>query len=105
MLRLDLTKAARADLRRIYAYTFGKWGEPQADTYLDALRQAMDRIAIGLTTATPLRSRHPDMFKLRQGRHLVIFQRRDDERILVVRVLHERMDIDAHLEGVDQTQS
>lgn len=94
---LSLTKAARSDLRRIYAYTFMEWGERQAETYLDALRQAMNRIADGSGTARPLRSQHPDMFKLKQGRHLIIFQQSDEDHILVIRVLHERMDIDAHL--------
>lgn len=93
MKKISLTKAARADLRGIYAYTYVEWGEQQADTYLGALREAMDRIADGTGTARPLRSRHANMFKQKQGRHLIVFRQQADGRLLVVRVLHDRMDM------------
>ena len=59
----------------------------------------MDRAANGLATTRPLQSKHPDMLKLEQGRHPIVLQETGDDQILVVRVLHERMDIDAHLGG------
>ena len=86
-------------MREIYAYTFVEWGEQQADSYLDGLEQALDRVSRGLATIRPLHSKHPNMLKLKQGRHLIILQKTGDDQILVVRVLHERMDIDAHLGG------
>lgn len=97
MKTLVLSKAARAGLRKIYAYTYAKWGELQADACLDDLRLAMNRISDGTAAVRPLASRHNDMFKLRQGRHLIVFQMQAEDQRLVVRVLHERMDIDAHL--------
>ena len=99
MPQLKLTRAARADLREIYAYTYVEWGEQQADSYLDCLEQAMDRVAKGSATIRPLQSKHPNRRKLKQGRHLIVLQETADDQILVVRVLHERMDIDAHLGG------
>lgn len=97
MKKLLLTKAARADLRKIYAYTCSEWGELQAGHYLKDLRLAMNRILDGTAAVRPLDSRHRDIFKLRQGRHLIIFQMQANHQVLVVRVLHERMDIDARL--------
>lgn len=99
MPQLRLTRAARTDLREIYAYTYVEWGEQQADSYLDGLEQAMDRVAKGSATIRPLQSKHPNMLKLKQGRHLIVLRETGDDQILVVRVLHERMDIDAHLGG------
>ena len=97
MKKLLLTKAARADLRKIYAYTCSEWGELQAGHYLKDLRSAMNRISDGTAVVRPLASRHRDIFKLRQGRHLIIFQMQANHQVLVVRVLHERMDIDPRL--------
>jgi toxin ParE1/3/4 len=97
--QLRLTRAARADLREIYAYTYVEWGKQQADSYLDGLEQAMDRVAKGSATIRPLQSKHPNTLKLKQGRHLIVLRETGYEQILVVRVLHERMDIDAHLGG------
>ena len=97
MPRLKPTRAARDDPRDIYAYTYAEWGEQQADSYLDGLKQAMDRVAKDLATIRPLQSKHPNMLKLKQGRHLIVLQETDDGQILVVRVPHDSMDIDAHL--------
>ena len=52
MRTLSLTKAARADLRNIYAEIFGEWGEPQADSDLDARQHAMERILDNSATRT-----------------------------------------------------
>lgn len=99
---LRQTKAARADLRNIYAYTYVEWGEQQADTYLDGLRQAMDSILNDTAMVRPLKSRHENMFKLQQGRHLIVLREQADDSVLVVRVLHERMDIETQLDRLDQ---
>ena len=69
----------------------------QVDAYLDILRLAINCISDGTAAVRPLASRHEDMFKLRQGRHLIIFRMQAEDQCLVVRVLHERMDIDARL--------
>ena len=102
MKTLLLSRAARSDLRDIYAYTYKEWGELHAETYLDSLRSAMERIADGTAAIHSLASRHQDMFKLRQGRHLIVCQTRNQNEILVVRVLHERMDIDVHIGSLNE---
>lgn len=48
--------------------------------------------------ARPLASRRKGMFKLHRGRHLIIFCEHVADEILIGRVLHDRMDIDARLE-------
>ena len=98
MKKLTVSRAASGDLREIYAYTFERWGERQADSYLGDLQNAMDGIAAGSALVRPLASRHQDMFKLQQGRHLIIYCEPTPDEVLVVRVLHDRMDIDARLE-------
>ena len=97
MKTLTVSKAASTDLREIYAYTFERWGERQADAYLGELQNAMDGIAAGSALVRPLASRHQGMFKLQQGRHLIVFCEPTPGEVFVVRVLHDRMDIDARL--------
>lgn len=98
MKTLLQSKAARVGLSETYAYTYAEWREAQADACLDNLRLAMGRIADGTAAIRHLASRQQGMYKLRHGRHLIVFQILAEDRGLVVRVLHERMDIDAHLE-------
>ncbi len=59
----------------------------------------MDAIAKGMALVRPLVSRHKGMLKPCQGRHLIIFREPAADEILVIRVLHDRMDIDSWLQG------
>jgi len=45
MSKYRLAKAAKDDLRRIYAYGFEKWGEAAADEYYNALFDRFEQIA------------------------------------------------------------
>lgn len=95
MKRLEISRAAERDLAGIYAYTTRTWGGPQAEAYLIGLEDACLRLVRGSATPTRLGFRSEPLFKLRQGRHLIVF--RDSETILILRVLHETMDLPAHL--------
>lgn len=99
MRRIRYTRAAEADLAGIYAYTLTRWGEDQAERYLGDLETACQRIAAGTAVARRLDFRTDPVFRLRQGHHVIVFREELDGAILVIRVLHERMDLPAHLEG------
>lgn len=96
MPRLAYSRAAERDLAAIHAYTIERWGEAQADRYLADLESACSRIADGSAIVARLSFRTDEMFRTRQGRHLIIFREQGDG-VLIVRVLHERMDIDRHV--------
>lgn len=96
MASFRLTIRARADLRSIAEYTRTRWDDAQAVSYLDNLRRACQRIAsnpaIGRADAAL-----PRYLRLEQGKH-VLFFRRDADGILVVRILHQRMLPQLHLD-------
>jgi len=96
MAQVAFTVAAAADLEEIYAYSLERWGERQADIYLDDLRSGCDYAAAGAPSATRLAHRSDGLFKLRRGSHLIVF-RPDERGALIVRVLHVRMDIGSEL--------
>ncbi len=90
MPQLHITPAATADLESIWSFTFDRWGETQADLYFDHLIARMEQLP-----ATPLLGQPRD--EIRQGyrslqvKQHVVYYRLIDEKIEVVRVLHERM--------------
>ena len=98
MKTLKVSKAASGDLREIYAYTFERWGERQADAYLGNLEVAMDAIIDGTALVRPLASRRKGVFTLHRGRHLIVFCEPATDEIMIIRVLHDRMDIESRLE-------
>ena len=87
---------AERDLIDIWLYTYGEWGEAQADRYLDELDAAIHLIA---EQPTLYRERPEFTHPIRiyhQSHHLIVYQVFSDH-IVVVRVLHENMDIESRL--------
>ena len=91
----DLSEKAKADLRGIWNFTEDRWGEQQADTYYREIIKTIELLATG-----DRQGRKADVrdgyLKYPTGRHFVYFTRETD-RIKVVRVLHQSMDVDRHL--------
>lgn len=91
----DLSEKAKADLRGIWNFTEDRWGEQQADTYYREIIKTIELLATG-----DRQGRKADVrdgyLKYPIGRHFVYFTREND-RIKVVRVLHQGMDVDRHL--------
>ena len=68
MRDIHLSEAAKSDLVDIWVETDRQWGAAQADRYLELIT----------------------------GRHLVFYEV-DPDRIFVIRVLHQSMDVPRHL--------
>lgn len=98
MRKLQVTRAAQADLEGIYAYTVSDWGRPQADLYLDGLQARVEQILVDQSLWRPMPEWHPDGYRSRYQRHVIFFVVEADQLILA-RVLHDRMDMLRHLDG------
>ncbi len=89
----SLTNAAKADLRKIARFTEQRWGREQRKHYLkgmdDAFRRLADSPALGVSCEyiAPGLRKHPF-----QG-HVIYYDIASTARILIVRVLHKRMDV------------
>ena len=97
-MSLRVSQAAADDLKDIWLYTVEHWSVEQADRYLGVILDGFDDIlhdpAIGRDFG-PVREGY---FGLKVGSHL-IFYRLDGSSaaIEIVRVLHERMDVENRL--------
>jgi toxin ParE1/3/4 len=95
--RLEVTNAARRDLLAIGDFTFERWGEDQCVRYLRQLDARMRALVKDEKLGRLCGPSLPGYWRCPEGRH-VIFFRRDGRRVIVVRVLHERMLPERHLE-------
>jgi len=91
-----LTPRARGDLTSIWTYTAERWNIEQADRYVGLLNGAIQVVA-----AEPRRWRACDhlrsgYFSYSAGSH-VLFFKRHERGIVVVRILHQSMDFERHL--------
>lgn len=89
-------QAAETDLIGIWVYSFEQWSEAQADRYLSALEDGIQKLV-----GEPENGKQRD--SLRNGywsqriKHHVVFYTFTDNELRIRRVLHEVMDPDIHL--------
>lgn len=101
---VELTHIADADFDEIYEWTLRTFGQKQADQYTITLRTAIE--ALTEDAAPPGAKKRDDLgsdiFTLhiarrgRRGRHWLVYQCNAQD-ILVLRILHDSMDIVRHL--------
>ncbi len=89
-----LSPKAEDDLKDIWISTAERWSERQADAYIADLSAAFDRLAVFPNSARDASEIMAGYRALPVGGHTAYFVS-DRRGILIVRVLHQRMDPDS----------
>lgn len=97
MVRYKLTNEAIKDLEEIWSYTKQKWSIEQADRYYNLLIDEIEYVSIN-----PLSGRSIDYIKegyktTKVKSHVVFYMQQEKEMILIVRILHQSMDIEKRM--------
>ena len=92
-----LTNKAKADLKAIGRYTTATWGREQRDRYLALIDSSFHDLAIHPLKGRDCSDIRPGYRKQGVGKHIVFYRSLDAEHIEIVRVLHERMDVESRL--------
>lgn len=92
MLKLFLTPEAELDLESIFDYTLITWGIKQAEKYQDELFHSIQRILRNPQIGSIYYFKEGNYRKLNSSRHL-IFYRIENKKCIIIRILHERMDL------------
>ena len=92
-----LRPRARDDLGEIWDYTALHWSRDQADRYVRLLNEAFRNLASGTVAGRSAEAVRPGYLKVAVGAHVIFFTRTDNGTVDIVRVLHQRMDIQKHL--------
>jgi toxin ParE1/3/4 len=95
--RLELTEIARADLKSIRRYSVRTWGQDRTSQYMTALRDTLKELVRGTVLTRNRDDLRPGLKMATSGRHCIFFEA-NESRVLVVRVLHDRMDYRRHLD-------
>jgi len=94
-----LSDEAEADLRAIVRYTRKQWGHAQVRAYVAKLKQGMTRLALRQGPFKEMDEVHPALRMARCEHHYIFCLLRDDAPVLIVAILHERMDLMTRLAG------
>ena len=97
MARYDITKEATEDLYKIWAYTVDTWSEEQADTYYSLLEAGMNEVADAPERiGKPYDEILPGLKAYHVRRHILFYTIQANGRVLIARILHEKMDYARH---------
>ena len=99
MRDVRLSEAARADLLDIWTETLRKWGADQADRYLDDIDRALHDLIENPLMGSDCSDLLQGARRLITGRH-VAFYEIEESAIIVIRVLHQSMDVPRHLQDL-----
>jgi toxin ParE1/3/4 len=91
-----LTHDAERDILDIYLYTLERFGLPQADKYTSDLFDRFAEIAARPSLGRAFGDIHPGARRANHRSHAIYFRPAGDG-ILILRILHQKMDPARHL--------
>jgi toxin ParE1/3/4 len=91
-----LTPSAERDLESIWRYSSLNWGADEADDYIEALLSVLQCLA-DLPNSAPACNDIRVGYRRRHFERHIVYCRTEGRGIVVVRVLHDRMDAARHL--------
>jgi toxin ParE1/3/4 len=96
MADYSLSRKAAADFRAIARDSLEKWGEERTELYLQSLFATARRLAAFPALGRDASYIHPGLLRMTSTSHVIFCQQREGG-ILIIRILHERMDFLTHL--------
>ena len=95
MSQVFFSQAAISDIEQIWDYTHDRWGVDQAERYTKELRAGCQDLALGRKFGRPVVGK-VGYLRMAIGRHVVFFKEQGSG-IKVIRILHQRMDVESRL--------
>ncbi len=92
MPEVRVSEAAQADILEIGRYTEREWGVAQRRRYLDGMARQFALLAASPRLAAERPEFNPPVRIYAYEKHRIIYLA-DDNGVLIVRVLHESMDV------------
>jgi toxin ParE1/3/4 len=96
MRRLEFTPRARRDIEEIWEHSVDQFGLAKADLYLRDIQRAAMTVTDDPRRGLACDEIRPGYQKFSVGSH-VLFFKASTTRVVIVRVLHRRMDFSWHL--------
>jgi toxin ParE1/3/4 len=94
MLKLVISPQALSDLEDIFDYTVENWSYGQAIKYTSIIDSCFDDLSSGKIEGRDYHHSIEIYKMIKSGKH-IIFYRLENEKCIIIRILHEKMDFDS----------
>jgi toxin ParE1/3/4 len=96
-IKYRISKSAIKDLEGIWEYTFLKWSKKQADRYHNLIMNEIEFISENTPSGKSM-NHIKDGYLVSYIKSHMIFFKRNDGMVEIMRILHQKMDIESNLE-------
>jgi toxin ParE1/3/4 len=96
MSRYHLSRKADADIEQIARTSLRLWGLVRAEIYVLGLHDAFERLSAFPELGRDASEIRPGVLRFESTSHVILY-RIEDDGILILRVLHARMDVSQRL--------
>jgi toxin ParE1/3/4 len=98
MASFILTNKAVDDLSGIWNYTYEVWSEKQADKYYNMLIEYCQELADKISLGKNYDEINEDIYGFRVSHHLIFYRQLKKDKIEIVRILHNKMDLKSRMQ-------
>jgi toxin ParE1/3/4 len=92
-----ISEKAILDLENIWLYTFEKWSAEQANRYYKLLIEEIEYIAEDYERGREANHINHGYWMSKVKSHLIFYKLNENTTVVVIRIFHERMDIENRL--------
>ena len=97
-MKYQISKQAEIDLENIWLYTFEEWSIEQADYYFDWIMNEIEYISENPKSGKDYNEIRKGYFRSRVKSHFIFYRINfKEENIEIIRILHQQMDIESHI--------
>jgi len=97
VVKYIINEKAVEDINQIWTYTAENWSVEQADRYYNLILDEIEYIAGNFEEARSFETIKQGYRTSKVKSHIIFFKKTKDNQIEVIRVLHERMDLENRL--------
>ena len=97
MKAFELTNSAKSDLKKIALYTHEEWGRNQRNVYIKQFDDTFHMLADSPLAGKACDEIKIDYKKIPMGSHIIFYKKGTNSTIVIVRILHKKMDIERNL--------
>ncbi len=97
-MKYKISKEAGRDIENIWLYTIEKWSIEQADRYFNLIMDEIEYLAKNPKSGKDYSTVRKGYFRSQVKSHFIFYKiNRKNEEIEIIRILHQRMDIETRL--------
>jgi toxin ParE1/3/4 len=98
-MKFRISQAASQDIENIWRYTYEKWSMEQADRYFNLIIDEIEYLAENPKSGVDFGNVLKGYFRSRIKSHFIFYKfNQKNEEVEIIRILHQRMDIETRLD-------